>query len=138
MRDFSDSEFRYYISARLVATWDQRNKFFGTFDCRTEYVKEDMFLDWSSGKVNGVKKALIRKGALKQKPQHRAGVTNLKIFLGKGKYIESCIQNAESNLQRTETDIQKNESLQKEIVKFRSGFLLKNKSHIREQIQHNE
>lgn len=122
MSELSDPEFRYYISACLVALWEPKSKLFGTFNCKTEYVKGEMVLNWSSGKINGVKKSLMEKGFLQKRPEFKAAITNADIFLNRGAKVESIIQDAECNLQCTENYIQKIESLNSEINSMKSNL----------------
>ena len=135
MKDLSDAEFRYYVSARLITVWDKRSGYFGTFDCRTEDVKEDMLLSWSNGKINGVKKSLMGKGLLKQLPRYRAELTNADVFLSKGRDIESFIQETECNLQRTENYVQKTESRKQSIDEMKKGLLAQYKVKKADHIQ---
>lgn len=110
MSDFTDQEWRYYLSAQLVTVWDHRSKYFGTFDARTESVKEDMLLDWSNGKINQIKNSLLQKGVFKKAKDYRLAIVNADIFLGRGRRSESMIRDAETNLQRDENYLQRTEN----------------------------
>ena len=110
MSDLSDMEYRYYDASRLIAVWDNRSKYFGTFDARTDSVKTEMCLDWSNGKINQVKNALIEKGVFKKEKGFRLAIVNADIFLSKGRKGESVVRDSETNLQRDENYIQRTES----------------------------
>lgn len=139
MRDLTDQEWRYYVSARAVTVWDRRSKQFGTFDSRTFSVKEDFELKWANGKVNQIKNSLLRKGLFKKiLGKHRLSIVNAEIFLGKGRKYESLIRDAETNLQRDENYVQRTES-QAALIRVASRSIAEEKRALtRPEIQSNE
>lgn len=111
MPDLSDQEWRYYLSARLIAVWDHRSKHFGTFDARTRLIKESILPGWSDGKINQVKNSLLEKGLLKQSKDFRLEIVNADVFLSKGRKGEYLIRDAESNLQQDKNYMQRTENV---------------------------
>ena len=106
----TDQEFRYYYASRQVAIWDPRSIFLGTFDARTKIVQKEMFPDWSFGKINMTKNALLRKGFYQKTDDHRRlCITNAHILFKRGEAAEIFIYRSESNLLANEYDFQQAE-----------------------------
>src|SRR5690348_7349728 len=109
LKNLTDQEYRYYMTSCLLAVWDKRNKYFGTFDSRTRVVKE-ILLSWSIGKINTVKNSLIKKNYYKKIPEYRLKISNAKDLFDKSKESEYLIQKSENNIHLDENDFQSAEN----------------------------
>ncbi len=124
MQGFSNAEVRYYFASRQRADWDTRHETFGTFDCRTKVVKQEMLPDWSVGSINAAKRSLLKRGVYQKTDDPRLlKITNASLFLPtRGKRYEKIIQDSEINLLTTEYDIQWSENRSRELFAIRTNL----------------
>ncbi|MDO8451323.1 MAG: hypothetical protein Q7S76_00455 [bacterium] len=121
LKELSDPEVRYYTASRMCVDWDARHNAFGTFDARTNTVKEAMYLNWSVGKINTIKNSLLKRGMYKKTDDpRRLKLTNANLFLKRDKQFETVIQESEKNLHHTEYDFQWIEDAERTLARMKS------------------
>lgn len=120
MGTLTDQEYRYYQVSRLLADWDKRHLNFGTFNARTQSMKDAGLFEWSSSKINMTKNSLLKKGYYKVVPGHRLAFANPKLLFGKSRDVEHIMQNIEGNPYQVGTDIQPTVNRLKDISEMRA------------------
>ena len=112
----SDREFRYYIMSRGACVWDKRNQLAGTFDARTEQVKQHILPMWSTGKINMTKNALLQRGLYqKTGDARRLRIVDMRNIEHTRGAAENAPQAAEGKVQGRELTFQEREERMRRI-----------------------
>jgi hypothetical protein len=139
-KDLTDQEYRLLDVSACLVSWDHKQtERFGTVsDLTIRDIHLDHLPSWSTGKISGVIKSLIKKGRLTRLPKKRMRVENFWIYQAKNPQAEQAFQLIEQGIQPTIQNVQLAEQKQREELQNGMSKVLENVTSFSKNIQPSE
>ena len=139
-KNLTDQECRLLDMYACLVCWDIKNKErFGTVSELTiKDIHDEHLPSWSTGKISGVIKSLIKKGRLTRLPKKRMRVENFWIYQASVQRAEQGFQLIEQGIHPTEQNVRLAEEKQFEDLQKEKQKMLDKFNPFRKNIQPNE